>query len=120
MFHRIPFTVLLGLMLWGAAVTVRIEIQNAAAEGDLPRRGGEPGKWRISREGTPRDELRGMIQTIGLLQDVFAPLLVLLAVVHVAWGSMAFRRRWSVLGGVVGCVAWGLALYLGYFSSLGW
>ena len=120
MFHHLTFAIMVGLAVWVASVTVRIELQNAAADYYLPRRDGEPGKWRISREGTPRDELRGLVDTIGLFQYLLAPLVLVLSVVHVVRRSTPLRQRVAGICGFVGLVAWGFAIYRGYFSSLGW
>ena len=120
MIHHFTFAVMVALSVWVASVAVRIEIQNAAAGYYLPRRDGESGKWRISRESTPRDRLRGLVSTIGVNQYLLVPLVLVLAVVHVVRRSTSLRRCLAGICGVVGLVACGFALYRGYFSSLGW
>jgi hypothetical protein len=118
-FQRVTLAFMVGAALWVTSVAIRIEVQNAAAGYYLPRRDGEAGKWRMSRESTPRDQLRGLVSTVGLSQYFFAPLLMALAAIH-ATGHNAPWRRWLALSsGVVGVIALGLAFYRGYFSSLG-
>ena len=118
-FHRFTLAFMVALALWVASVAVRIETQNAAAGYYLPRRDEEPGKWRMSRENTPRDQLRGLVSTIGPLQYLLAPLLMALAPIYLTGRSTLSRRWLGVSSGVVGIVALSLALYRGYFSSLG-
>jgi len=116
--HLMP-ALMVGAVLWVGHVAVRIEIQNAAVGYYLPRRGDESGKWRISRENTPRDQLRGLVSTVGLWQYLLAPMLMALAADQVARGSTPLRRWLGISSGVVGLLALSLAFYRGYFSSLG-
>lgn len=81
-FHRLILAVMVGLALWVTAVAIRIETQNAAAGYYLPRRD-EPGKWRISRENTPHNQLRSLVSTVGLCQYLLASLLMALAAVYI-------------------------------------
>jgi hypothetical protein len=117
-FHRLVLAVMVGVTLWVAAVAIRIETQNATTGYYLPRRD-EPGKWRISRENTPRDQLRTLVSTVGLCQYLFAPLLLALAAVHITRRNRPWRRWLGIGSAGVGLVALGLALHRGYFSSLG-
>jgi hypothetical protein len=118
-FQRITFAVMVGIALWVTTAAVRIEIQNASAGYYLPRRDKEPGKWRMSRENTPRDQLRGLVSTVGLFQYLLAPLLMAPAAIHATRRNTPWRR-WLALGsGAVGLIALSLAFYRGYFSSLG-
>ena len=117
-FRRLTPAFTVGLALWVTAVAGRIETQNAAAEYYLPRRD-EPGKWRTSRENTPRNQLRKLVSTVGLWQYLFAPLLLALAGIHMARRHTAWQWWLGLGSGVVGLGALSLALYRGYFSSLG-
>jgi hypothetical protein len=77
--------ILIFIMLLLAALVlhtaVRIEILNAQAGYYLPRQDRQldgtfaDGKWRVSLENTPRDQLRSVVQTYGAIQYVMAPLL---------------------------------------------
>lgn len=105
------------LMIWVTAVAIVIEAKNVEAGSYLPRNMEiDAGKWRVSREGTPRDELRAMIKGIGLLQYPLSILLISLAMFHLT-------TRRSILpaafGAMTGVIALGLAVYRGYYSSLG-
>ena len=119
MIIRITFLLLVGLTVWVAVSAVRIERLNAATGYYLPRHD-DDGKWRISRESTPRDQLRGLVSSIGLLQYLFAPLVVGLSAYPFSRRDSAARRLLAACSGVVGIAALGLAFYRGYFSSLGW
>ena len=119
MIIRITFLVLVVLTVWVAVSAVRIERLNAEAGYYLPRHD-EDGKWRVSRDDTPRDQLRGLIIRVGLFQYLLAPLVVGLAAFHVARRDSATRRSLAACSGVVGLVALSMAFYRGYFSSLGW
>ena len=119
MIIRITFLVLLTLTVWVAVSAVRIERLNAEAGYYLPRHD-EEGKWRVSREGTPHDQLRGLVTNVGLPQYVFAPLVVGLSAFYLSDRESATRRLLSACSGVVGLAALSLAFYRGYWSSLGW
>ena len=119
LFDYLMPALMVGAVLWVGHVAVRIEIQNAAAGYYLPRRDDEPGKWRISRENTPRDRLRGLVSTVGLWQYLLAPMSMALAADQVVRGSTPLRRWLGISSGVVGLLALSLAFYRGYFSSLG-
>ena len=118
-FQRFTFAVMIGVALWVTTAAVRIEIQNAAASYYLPRRDDESGKWRISRENTPRDRLRGLVSTVGLWQYFLAPVLMALAAIHITRRNTPTQRGLGFGSGVVAVMALGLAFYRGYFSSLG-
>ena len=118
MISRLTFLVLLAVTVWVGVSAVRIERLNAEAGSYLPRHD-DDGKWRGSSDDTPRDQLRELIGGIGLLQYLFAPLLVGLSVFHLARRESATRRVIAMCGGAVGLAALALAFYRGYFSSLG-
>jgi len=117
--YRITFAVMVALTVWVVFVAVRIERLNAEAGFYLPRQD-EGGKWRISRENEPRNQLRGLVGNVGLLQYLFAPLLVGLAAFHSARRDSAMRRCLAVSSGILGLVALSFALYRAYLPSLGW
>jgi len=117
--YRITFAVMVVLALWVLFAAVRIERLNAEAGYYLPRHD-EDGKWRVSRESTSRDQLRGLITSVGLFQYVFAPLVVGLAAFHLGRRDSAMRRWLATFSGIIGLVALSFAFYRGYFSSLGW
>jgi hypothetical protein len=79
----------------------------------------DPGKWRISRENTSRDQLRELVLAVGLWQYLLAPLLVVLAGIHITRSNTPGQRRLGFGSAAAGLVAVSLALYRGYFSSLG-
>jgi hypothetical protein len=119
LFQRITLAVMIGVALWVTTAAVRIEIQNAAASYYLPRRDDESGKWRMSRENTPRDRLRGLVSTVGLWQYFLAPVLMALVAVQSARRGTPTQRALGFVSGVVAVISLGLAFYRGYFSSLG-
>ena len=105
---------------------IRIEILNAKAGYFLPRKdlntdnGFPDGKWRMSGENNPRDQLRDVVQTFGLMQYALAPSLLILAVI-VAWRS---RQLWAKVAGTASLISaiaaiW-LMLHREYLQSLGW
>src|SRR5215204_2499094 len=120
--------VLLMLLLAGCVTftAARIESLNAQVGYYLPRQGRDlggtaaDGEWRISGGDTPRDRLRGVVQTFGLAQYLLAPALFVLAGIV----SMRSRLRWARLaasaGVLVAVVAMWLMVYRGYYQSLGW
>ena len=118
MFRRFTLALMVGGALWVAAVAIRIETENAAAGYYLPRHD-EPGKWRTSRENMPHNRLRTWVSTVGLCQYLFAPLLVALAAIHITRRDTPWQRWLGIGGTAVGLMALSLALYRGYFSSLG-
>jgi hypothetical protein len=118
--ERIALAVLLGLGVWVLTTAVRIEVLNAEAGYYLPRGNDGDGKWRISLDNTPRDQLRGMIQTIGLLQYLLAPVLIGLSITSFFIYRCARARFVAASAGVCACIGLGFALYRAYFESLGW
>ena len=126
MSRLIPIIVMLLLAAFVVQTAARIEVLNNRAGNYLPRRDRNPdgtltdGKWRISGENAPRDQLRGLVQTSGLLQYVLAPLLLILATAV----SFRSRRSWARVAGAlsmfVSIMAISLMLYRQYYQSLGW
>lgn len=112
-----PLILMFGLTIWIAAIAIIIEAKNVEAGSYLPRNMEiDAGKWRVSREGTPRDELRALIKSVGLLQYPLSISAISLAVFH-----LASRRSilLAAFGVVLGVIALGIAMYRGYYSSLG-
>lgn len=104
---------------------VRIEILNAQAGYYLPRQDRQldrtfaDGKWRVSLENTPRDQLRWVVQTNGAMQYVITPLLFAVA----AFVALKSRIKWARVAGatcmLVAIIAVWLMFYREYWSSLG-
>ena len=104
----------------------RIEVLNARAGNYLPRNDRNldatfaDGTWRVSEGITPRNQLRSVVQTFGLLQYALAPLLFMLA----AAVSLRSRKSWTKVAGTVSefvaVIAVWLMLYREYYQSLGW
>ena len=118
--ERIALTLLLGLGIWVITTAIRIEVLNAEAGYYLPSGNDGNGKWPVYGNNTARNQLHGMIQTIGLLQYVLAPILVIAAIASF-FRFRCFRARLVAgVAGAFGCVALGLALYRGYLPALGW
>jgi hypothetical protein len=113
---------LLCLALWVLVIAIGIEWYNYRAGFYLPRTDWihDPGKWRVSRWLEPRDELRYLVQSHGLYQYP-------LALILIAWSLIDhFVRRTShsvifnFTCASIGLLALILAIYRGYFTSLGW
>ena len=104
---------------------VRIEVLNVRAGNYLPRSDRNAdgtfadGKWRISPDNTPRDQLRALVQTYGLLQYLFAPLLVILSIVGFRYSKGSLLKVIATLAMAVAVIAILLAFYRGYYSSSG-
>jgi hypothetical protein len=104
----------------------RIELLNIRAGNYLPRSDRNldasfsDGKWRISEENTPRDQLRTAVETFGLMQYVLAPLLLILALTVFLMSARSWTRMAATFSVVVATVAISLALYREYHQSLGW
>jgi hypothetical protein len=125
---RTPIVVAAMFLLTAVVVqtAVRVEVLNYQAGSYLPRTDRDAdgsfadGQWRLSTENTPRDQLRGLVSTWGLLQYVLAPLLLIIAVVV----FLKSRRSWltiaATLSVVVAGIAISLALYREYYPSLTW
>jgi hypothetical protein len=121
-FATIVMVLLAGTVLQTAA---RIEVMNIRAGNYLPRSDRNPdgsfsdGKWRISPDNTPRDQLRGLVETFGLAQYVLAPLLLLFAIAV----YLKSRRWWAKAAAVfslsVAGIAISLMFYREYYQSLG-
>jgi len=104
---------------------VRIEVLNFQAGSYLPRKDRNPdgtladGKWRVSLENGPRDRLRALVETFGLLQYLLAPLLLIFAI----FVLLKSRRSWVKIGAtlslVVSTIAMSFTLYREYYQSLG-
>ena len=104
---------------------VRIEVLNAQAGYYLPRKDRTPdgsfsdGVWRISQESTPRDQLRGVVRTFGLLQYVLAPLLLAVS----ALAAEKSKPKWAKVAGFIVMLAAAIAIWLmlhrEYYQSLG-
>jgi hypothetical protein len=109
------------LTLWVAGVAIQIERVNAEAGYYLPGRHGDNiGKWRLSRDGLPRDRLRGLVSGSGLLQYPLGLAVIGLAFSHFVPPASRERRWAAVCCGIVGMIAIGLGFYRQYFASLGW
>ena len=117
------------MILLAAVVTdtaARIEVLNTRAGNYLPRNDRNPdstfadGEWRVSEGTIPRNQLRSVVQTFGLLQYLLAPLLFMLAVAV----SLKSRKSWAKVAGAisvfVAIIAVWLMLYREYYQSLGW
>lgn len=115
---RLVFAVLIALALWVSGVASVIEIKNAQADYYLPRQDHYDGKWRISRWNTPRDQLRGLIHSVGLLQYPLTLLIILVAPFQAFSHWPHPRGRWSLVCGLLGLAAWFLAFHREYLSSL--
>lgn len=121
----IPIVAMALLTAFVLQTAVRIEVMNVRAGYYLPRTDRNPdgtfadGKWRISQENTPRDQLRDLVQTFGLLQYVLAPLLFILSV-----ALLLSRRTWVKVAATmcmfVATAGISLAVYRGYYPALGW
>lgn len=74
----IPAVVMFLLTALVLQTDVRIEVLNFQAGSYLPRKDRNPdgtladGKWRVSLENSPRDQLRALVGTYGLLQYLLA------------------------------------------------
>jgi hypothetical protein len=116
------------MLLLGAFVfttAIRIEILNAQAGYYLPRQDRQPdgtfadGKWRVSLENAPRDQLRRVVQTYGIMQYVMAPLLFAVAALVALKSKIIWARILGATGVFVGVIAAWLMFYREYWSSLG-
>lgn len=121
----VTFPILLILTAWIVITAIRIEQQNARAGYFLPRTDME-GKWRMSAlriGGKPipsaRDELREMVNSIGIYQYVLAPAAAALGLIIARNSAALLRRGIALLCTLLSIVCLGLAVYRGYFTSLG-
>lgn len=111
-----------GVVLYTA---LHIEILNAQANYYLPRKDRNEdgsfadGKWRVSEENSPRDRLRNLVGTFGLMQYVLSPLSFILAVIVYS----RFKQTWAKVAGsivfLISVVAIWLMLHRECFQSLG-
>jgi len=105
---------------------VRIEVLNFQAGSYLPRKDRNPdgtladGKWRVSLENGPRDRLRALVETFGLLQYLLAPLLLIFAIFVLLKSRGSWVKIVATLSLVVSTIAMSLTLYREYYQSLGW
>ena len=123
--NRIPTLLMIVLTAFVVQAAVRIEVLNFRAGNYLPRTDVmadgtlEDGKWRVSGDNSPRDQLRALVETYGLMQYFLAPLLLIISIV-VFFNS---RRSWmkfvATLAVGVAVAAIHLTFYRGYYSSLG-
>ena len=123
--NNILVLIMLVLAAFVFQTAVRIEVLNAQAGYYLPRKDRNPdgafsdGKWRISQENTPRDQLRGVVRTFGLPQYVLAPLLLTIS----ALASKKSKQRWAKVAGFIVMLAAVIAIWLmlhrEYYQSLG-
>jgi hypothetical protein len=122
---RVLIFVMILLTAFVLQSAARIEVLNMRAGNYLPRRDRNPddsfadGKWRISQENTQRDQLRGLVQTLGLLQYVLAPLLLILAIAVFLKSRESRTKVAAAFSVFVATIAISLTLYREYFQSLG-
>ena len=105
---------------------VRVEVLNFQAGNYLPRTDRNPdgtladGKWRVSLENSPRDQLRGLVATSGLLQYLLSPLLLVFAIVVLLKSSRSWVKVGATLSLVLSVIAMSFMFYREYYQSLGW
>src|SRR5262245_29291577 len=122
--------ILMKYRIWVALATVvaiivlqsaiRIEILNAQAENYLPRKVLDDGKWRMSPNNSPRDRLRVIVESYGLLQYLLAPFLFVISILMWPRHLPSFVRAIVIIYAIIAVCAMLLMFYRGYFSSLGW
>ena len=124
--RRVLIILLMLLTAFVVHSAARIEVLNFQAGNYLPRRDRDlegnltDGKWRISPENSPRDQLREAVQTFGLMQYVLAPVLLIFSL------AVFFKTRRSrasvaaTFSVFVAAIAISLMLYRRYYESLGW
>ena len=124
--RRVLIILLMLLTAFVVHSAARIEVLNIQVGSYLPRRDRDldgnltDGKWRISPENSPRDQLREAVQTFGLMQYVLAPVLLIFSL------AVFFKTRRSrasvaaTFSVFVAAIAISLMLYRGYYASLGW
>jgi hypothetical protein len=108
-----------------AQTAVRVEVLNFQAGNYLPRTdrnsdGTLAGQWRVSLENSPRDQLRGLVATFGLLQYPLAPLLLIFAIIVLLKSSRPWVKVGAMLSLVLSTIAMSLMFYREYYQSLGW
>ena len=122
----IPAVVMFLLTAFVLQTAVRIEVLNFQAGSYLPRKDRNPdgtnayGKWRVAMENSPRDQLRALVETFGLLQYLLAPLLLIFAIIVLLRSSKSWFKIGATLSLVASAIAMSLTLYREYYQSLGW
>ena len=105
---------------------VRIEVLNFQAGSYLPRKDRNAdgtladGKWRVSLENSPRDQLRALVEKLGLLQYLLAPLLLIFAIIMLLKSSKSWFKIGATFSLLTSTIAISLMLYREYYQSLGW
>jgi hypothetical protein len=105
---------------------VRVEVLNFQAGNYLPRSDRNPdgtladGKWRVSPENSPRDQLRGLVATFGLMQYLLSPLLLIFAIVLLFKSRRFWDKAGAIFSMVLSTIAMSLMFYREYYQSLGW
>jgi len=123
---QIPVVVMFLLTAFVVQTAVRVEVLNFQAGNYLPRTDRNldgslaDGKWRVSLENSPRDQLRGLVATFGLLQYLLAPLLLIFAIMMLLKSSRSWVKIGATLSLVVSTIAMSLMFYREYYESLGW
>lgn len=117
---RVAQVVVVLLVAWVVVVAVRIEVLNAVAGTFLPRQDAESGKWRVRADDSASHDLREAVATFGQLQYLVALLLLALSALELRRSADVWGRALAGSGVTVAIGALGLAVYRGYFSSLGW
>ena len=123
---RILTVVMILLTAFVLHSAVRIEVLNMRAGNYLPRSDRNPdgtfsdGKWRLSQENTPRDQLRTAVESLGLSQYILAPLLAILALAVFFKSKTSWTKRVATVSVVVAAIAISLMFYRQYYQSLGW
>ncbi len=105
---------------------VRIEVLNAQAGYYLPRQDKNSdgsfsdGKWRVSMNNSPRDQLREVVESYGLMQYLLAPLLLILSIFVIAKSKQVSAKIFASVSIFVSMAAIYLMFYREYLASLGW
>ena len=120
----LPAIVMFLLTAFVIQTAVRIEVLNFRAGNYLPRKNLDgtvaDGKWRASLDNGPRDRLRELVQTFGLLQYVLAPLSLILAILVLLKASRSWVKIGAKLSSLASTFAIALMFYREYYQSLGW
>ena len=122
---QILISIILLLAAFVLYTSLRIEYLNVRAGSYLPRHDRNAdgsfsdGKWRISSECAPRDQLRAIVATFGLMQYLLAPLLLTLAVLTVVRTRSGWVRLVGSCCSLIALFALTLMYYRGYYTSLG-
>jgi TRAP-type uncharacterized transport system fused permease subunit len=122
-FVPIIVTALLAACVFYTAV--RIEVLNTQAGYYLPRQDKNPdgsfldGKWRVSMNNSPRDQLREIVESFGLMQYLLAPILLILSVFVIARSNPLWAKIIASVSLLVSVATIYLAFYREYWSSLG-